>query len=126
MNDTNHAAMAASDAAEMRAVVSRWLSTFEAGLAAGDAKAIAALCESDVHWRDLLAFTWHITPRVGAEAIASHFVERQPAVKASGFEISTGRTPPRRVKRVRRECTEAIVRFATSVGRCEGRHRLPP
>ena len=46
MNDIERAAMAARDASQMRAVVSQWLSAFEAALTAGDAKAIAALCES--------------------------------------------------------------------------------
>ncbi len=126
MSDVEQAAMTATDAAEMRAVVSHWLSAFEAGLAAGDANALASLCESDAHWRDVLAFTWHITPRVGAEAIARGLADRQPAVEASRFEINTGRTPPRRVTRLGRECIEALFQFETKVGRCEGVLRLLP
>ena len=126
MSDSEHAAGAARDAAEMRTIVSRWLSAFEAALATGDANAIEALWAQDSHWRDVLAFTWHITPRVGAEAIASGLVERQPAVKASGFAISANRTPPRRVKRVGQECIEALFQFETRVGRCEGVLRLLP
>jgi len=126
MNDTAHAALIASDAAEMQAVVSRWLSDFETALAARDATAVAALCESDAHWRDILAFTWHITPRVGAEAIASGLVERQPVVCAARFAINADRTPPRRVKRVGRECIEAMFKFETKVGRGEGVLRLLP
>ena len=126
MSETQHAAMTTRDAAEMRAVVSQWLSSFEAALAARDASAIAALCDRDAHWRDVLAFTWHITPRVGAEAIARGLIERQPAVKASRFEISPDRTPPRRVKRVGRECIEALFQFETAVGRGEGVLRLLP
>lgn len=127
MDNTEQAAVKTrDDAAEMRAVVSQWLAAFEAALAAGDAEAVAALCDRDAHWRDVLAFTWHITPRVGAAAIAAGLVERQPAVHATRFEVSPHRTPPRRVKRVGRECIEALFQFETSVGRGEGVLRLLP
>ena len=91
VNDADHAAIASRDAAEVRAAVSRWLSAFEAALAAGDAKAIEALCERDSHWRDVLAFTWHITPRVGAEAIARGFVERPPSWLRGSRSVPAGR-----------------------------------
>jgi len=126
MNDIDHAAIAARDAAEIRSVAARWLSAFEAALSAGDAQALTALIETDGHWRDVLAFTWHITPQRGADAIAAGLLARQPAVKAHGFQINPDRVAPRRVKRVGRPCIEVLYRFETAVGRGEGVVRLVP
>ena len=86
--------------------------------------AVAALFEEDGNWRDVLAFTWHLTPVVGAVAIAGTMVGRQQAVEARGFGISPDRTPPRLVTRLGRECIEAIICFETKVGRGEGALRL--
>ena len=105
-------------------IVSGWLSAFEAALASGEESAVAALLTDDGNWRDVLAFTWHLLPRVGAQTIAAGFVERQPAVQARDFEINPNRTPPRRVKRLGRDCIEAIYRFRTRVGRGAGALRL--
>ena len=110
----------------MRASVTAWLHAFESALKRGEPTELSALFESDGNWRDVLAFTWHLTAKVGGDAIAQGLLARQPAVAASGFELSTERTPPRRVKRLGRECIEAIYRFETKVGRCHGVVRLVP
>ena len=107
-----------------REAVQAWLTHFEAALKANDPAAIAALFEGDSHWRDVLAFTWSLTPSVGAEAIAEGFAARQPNIGASNFAVDPDRTPPRRVKRVGRECIEAIFCFDTNVGRGSGVLRL--
>lgn len=124
MNYTDPISYAAADAVEMRATVTAWLSAFETALEAGDADAVAGLFEDEGNWRDVLAFTWHLTPGVGARPIAEALVARQPAVKARGFEIDPDRSPPRQVKRLGRECIEAIYRFETNVGRGAGALRL--
>ena len=110
----------------MRANVTAWLRAFETALTSGDKKAVAALFEMNGNWRDVLAFTWHLTPKVGADEIAEGFVDRQSTTAARGFEINSDSTPPRRVMRMGRECIEAIYRFETMVGRCEGVLRLVP
>ena len=84
---------------EMRANVTVWLSAFESALRRGDASELALLFEADGNWRDVLAFTWHLSAQVGAEAIADALLARQPAVAAVGFAIDHERTPPRRVGR---------------------------
>jgi cation diffusion facilitator CzcD-associated flavoprotein CzcO len=116
----------ACDDVETEETVTVWLSTFGLALESGDETAIASLFEDDGNWRDVLAFTWHLTPNVGAKNIAEGFVSRQAATQAQGFEISPNRTAPRRVKRLGRDCIEAIYRFETKVGRGEGALRLVP
>ncbi|MBL6600749.1 MAG: NAD(P)/FAD-dependent oxidoreductase [Alphaproteobacteria bacterium] len=110
--------------AERREIVTAWLTRFEEALSERRADAIAALFESDGNWRDVLAFTWHLTPVVGAGEIADLFIARQASVQARGFEISPTRTPPRSVKRLGRDCIEALFTFQTSVGRGDGVLRL--
>ncbi len=124
MNDIDLHALKAREASELHAVVSAWLGAFEAALTSGDEARLKGLIEDDGHWRDVLAFTWHMTPRTGAPEIAHGLLARQQAVKAQRFEVSPDRTPPRRVKRVGRDCIEAIYRFETAVGRCDGVLRL--
>jgi hypothetical protein len=106
--------------------VTAWLGAFEQGITSEDEAQVALLFEAHSHWRDVLAFTWHITPQAGAKQIARDVVARQSVVKAQGFEISATRTPRRHVKRVGRECIEAIFCFKTAVGRGEGVLRLVP
>ena len=89
---------------ELEDVVSAWLRNFEDALSSCNKAAIASLFEEEGNWRDVLAFTWHLTPKVGAIAIAEALVARQPAVKARAFGISPQRTRPRLVNRLGREC----------------------
>ena len=110
--------------AERHEIVTAWLTRFEQALAGGRAADIAALFETDGNWRDVLAFTWHLTPVVGATEIADLFVARQPSVQARDFEISPNRAQPRSVKRLGRDCIEAIFTFQTAVGRGDGVLRL--
>jgi hypothetical protein len=126
MNDIDLTGLKEREDVEMRTDVTAWLRAFERALSSGDHKKIATLFETEGNWRDVLAFTWHLTSKVGADAVAEGLLARQPAVGAKGFEISPERTPPRRVKRMGRECVEAIYRFETKVGRCEGTLRLVP
>ncbi len=126
MNDIDLTGLGTHEDLDARRTLETWLRAFEAALQSNDKANIAALFEPDGNWRDILAFTWHLTPKVGADAIADGFMARQPAVGARGFEISSGRTPPRRINRLGRACIEAIYRFETMVGRCEGVLRLVP
>ena len=126
MNYIDNAALKARDNAELHEIVSAWLNALERSLESGDARALALLLEDDCNWRDVLAFTWHLSARTGAGEIAEGLIARQPAVKARGFRISTGRTPPRRVKRLGRDCIEVIYGFDTKVGHVEGALRLVP
>ena len=123
--DTPDQLMKKNDVAPSEAaIVEKWLARWEAALQSGDQAAVASLFESDGHWRDLLAFTWSITPSEGAEAIATLMVARQAATQARGFAIAKGRTPPRRVQRAGFDVIEAIFQFETEVGRGYGVLRL--
>ena len=126
MNYIDDANLKARDDVVIQGIVTAWLRAFGQALASGDEKAVTSLLEDESNWRDVLAFTWHLTPLVGAKEIAEALVARQPTVEAQGFEISAARTPPRRVKRLGRDCIEAIYRFETKVGECEGVLRLVP
>lgn len=79
---------------------------------------------ADGHWRDLLAFTWSITPSEGADNIAALMVAKQAATKVRGFVIAEGRTPPRRVQRAGFDVIESIFQFETEAGRGFGVLRL--
>ena len=76
MNDIDQATLEKRTAAATDRAVTRWLAAFEAALARSDAKDLAALFVPDSHWRDVLAFTWHIKPTVGGSAIAQKLAER--------------------------------------------------
>ena len=106
------------------ALVAQWLGEFDAALQDADQAALASLFASDGHWRDLLAFTWSITPSEGAESIAALLAARQPDARARGFAIADGRTPPRRAQRSGLDVIEAIFQFETEVGRGFGVLRL--
>ncbi len=124
MNDVDLAALSERPAAAAELLVTRWLNAFEVALGAGDPDAVAALFQADGHWRDLVAFTWHITPCIGSDKIAAAMVAAQKSIKARGFRIAANRTLPRRIRRLGIDVIEAIVEFETEVGRANGVIRL--
>lgn len=124
MNDLDQADPSERHATDIAALASHWLEAFETALRAGDTDAIAALFQPESHWRDLVAFTWHISPHAGAEQIAGTLVGAQPSTKAHGFALAAGRTPPRQVVRLGVDVIEAIFEFETAVGRGNGVVRL--
>jgi len=104
--------------------VKRWLAKFEQALSSGDRASLEALFADDCHWRDVLAFTWTISPHVGKKKIVDGLIEAQVPTQARNFEIAEGRTAPRRIKRAGVEVIEAIFSFETVVGRGHGLLRL--
>jgi len=105
-------------------IVLEWLNQFELALRKRDLSAVDALFIEDGNWRDILAFTWHLTPKIGGAAIAEVLVGRQATVEAHEFKLSPKRWPPRRVKRLGRDCIEAFFQFKTKFGSGEGVIRL--
>ena len=103
-----------------------WLENFEEALLSRDAARIGALFHEESHWRDVLAFTWYMTPVAGREAIAARLAQEQPRTQANGFRLPKDRRPPRRVTRLGIESIEAIFEFATADGRGAGIIRLSP
>lgn len=102
----------------------RWLAGMERALQQQDSAPLAALFADDCHWRDLLAFTWNITPCAGAAQIAQRLLATQAQTQASGFRLAAGRTAPRQIKRAGVDCIEALFEFETAVGRGYGVLRL--
>jgi cation diffusion facilitator CzcD-associated flavoprotein CzcO len=108
-----------------KALVEQWLDRLNVALHSGSVASVASLLAPDSHWRDLLAFTWSITPRQGAKDIAALMVAKQPTAKVRGFGIADGRTPPRRLQRAGIDVIEGIFQFETELGRGFGVVRLP-
>lgn len=114
----------AKDSAERHAA--RWLASFEQALAGRDARQLKSLFCKDSHWRDVLAFTWHLKPFLGQDEIATNLADRQARTNAHDFSLAPDRTPPRHVRRLGADCIEAIFEFETAVGRGNGIVRLVP
>jgi cation diffusion facilitator CzcD-associated flavoprotein CzcO len=113
-------------AEQARRSATRWLRAFEAALASRDAARISSLFHEESHWRDILAFTWHLTSVEGRDGIAGRLAAEQTRTAARGFHLPPGRKPPRRVKRLGIDSVEAIFEFATADGRGAGIVRLSP
>lgn len=107
-----------------RLAVRRWLAALEAALSASDAAALRGLFLEDGHWRDVVAFTWSITPVATAAAIAATLSRRQGDVQARRFEIAAARPAPRRTVKLGRTVVEAFFSFTTDAGDAEGVVRL--
>jgi len=117
---TNQPAVAQSE----KELVGQWLSKLDTALQSASRASVASLFAPDGHWRDLLAFTWSITPRQGAEDIAALIAAKQATAEAHAFAIAEGRTPPRRAHRAGIDIIEGIFQFETRIGRGFGVVRL--
>lgn len=106
--------------------VARWLAEFEKALCASNDASLEALFQPNAHWRDLLAFTWHVQTVSGARKIIDQLKLHGAGAGAAGFAIDRQRTPPRRVTRAGTEVIEAFFRFETACGRAHGLVRLMP
>lgn len=107
------------------AATTAWLTQLNQALEQLDEQGIAHLFDEDCHWRDLLAFTWSITPTEGTRNIAALMTQHQRHAKARGFKLAEGRLESRRIKRTGVEVIESIIQFETELGRCFGVLRLP-
>ena len=117
---TNQPAVAQSE----KELVGQWLSKLDTALQSASRASVASLFAPDGHWRDLLAFTWSITPCQGAENIAALMAAKQATAEAHAFAIAEGRTPPRRAHRAGIDVIEGIFQFETRIGRGFGVVRL--
>jgi cation diffusion facilitator CzcD-associated flavoprotein CzcO len=124
MNDFDQAFLAFQAAEQARRAADGWLAAFEEALASRDAARIGALFHEDCQWRDVLAFTWHITPLQGRGSIATRLAAEQARTAAHGFHLPAERRQPRRVKRLGIDSIEAIFAFKTADGRGAGIIRL--
>ncbi len=113
-----------SAAQTLDVVVTSWLDNFRRALAEGDSAALRGLFADESHWRDMLAFTWNVTPLDDPDLIVGELLRTQRAMHARQFRIAEGRTPPRRLKRLGIDVIEALFSFETDIGRCHGVLRL--
>src|SRR5580698_11340461 len=117
MNDFEPSFLAFQAAERARHYAEAWLAAFETALVSRDAARIGALFHQDCHWRDVLAFTWHMTPVAGGDNVATRLAAEQVRTAAHGFNLPQGRRPPRDVKRLGIDSIEAIFEFRTAEGR---------
>jgi cation diffusion facilitator CzcD-associated flavoprotein CzcO len=126
MNDFDQSFLEFQAAEQTRRSAEDWLAAFETALVSRDAAVIGALFHPDCHWRDILAFTWHLTPVEGRDNVATRLAAEQQRTGAHGFHLPPGRKPPRKVKRLGIDSVEAIFEFRTVDGRGAGIMRLSP
>lgn len=126
MNDFDQSFLEFQAAQQTQRSAEDWLAAFETALASRDAAQIGALFHQDCHWRDVLAFTWHMTPVAGRDGVATRLAADQGRAGAHGFHLPPNRRQPRRVKRLGIESIEAIFEFKTVDGRGAGIVRLSP
>jgi len=98
----------------MTAVAQRWIASFSAALARGDAKAAAELFEPDGYWRDLVAFTGTLHTSEGRASIRSTLDRTLAAASPTSWTL-TGESPAR---------DGCLIRFETRLGRGIGHLRL--
>ncbi|MGE0701897.1 MAG: flavin-containing monooxygenase [Hyphomicrobiaceae bacterium] len=108
------------------AAANAWLKAFEAAARANDHKAAASLFLEDSHWRDLVAFSWHIETISGRSGIEAALAERLPTFKPMSLRLGEKRVAPRVVKRAGIETIEALIAFDTAFGSGNGVVRLLP
>jgi cation diffusion facilitator CzcD-associated flavoprotein CzcO len=126
MNDFDQSFHAFQAAQHARHAAEDWLAAFETALASGDAAKIAALFHKDCHWRDILAFTWHLSSEQGADSVAARLTAEQQRTGAHGFHLPAGRREPRSKTRLGIDSIEAIFEFDTTDGHGAGIIRLSP
>src|SRR5882757_5875508 len=103
-----------------------WLAQFESALAQPGGGLLKTLFHPDSHWRDVLALSWDIQTVSGADAILRELNGHAGRAAPTGFAVDPGRAPPRNVTRAGTPAIEAMFRFETAQGRCNGIVRLVP
>jgi len=126
MNDLDPSFLEFQNAARARRSAEDWLVAFEKALVSRDEALIGAVFHKDCHWRDILAFTWHLTPVAGRGNVAARLAAEQEHTAAHGFHLPAGRKPPRHVRRLGIDSVEAIFEFETADGHGAGIIRLSP
>ena len=88
---------------------SEWLSDFENLIVTADFIKLKNIFHKDCHWRDILAFTWHIKTFTGIKSIEDAFRCYSEPIAPAQFRIDNKRSPPRDVIRAGTRCIEAIL-----------------
>lgn len=104
--------------------VKQWLQKFSQALNSRKIEELQNCFSDDAHWRDLLSFTWSISPFEGGLAISEGLLAFQVDINADNFVLAHGRTEPRTITRLGVDVIEGIFTFETRFGKCEGVVRL--
>ena len=104
--------------------VKQWLQKFSQALNSRKIEELQNCFSDDAHWRDLLSFTWSISPFEGGLAISEGLLAFQVDINADNFLLAHGRTEPRTITRLGVDVIEGIFTFETRFGKCEGVVRL--
>ena len=104
--------------------VKQWLQKFSQALNSRKIEELQNCFSDDAHWRDLLSFTWSISPFEGGLAISEGLLAFQVDINADNFVLAHGRTEPRTITRLGVDVIEGIFTFETRFGKCEGIVRL--
>ena len=104
--------------------VKQWLQKFSQALNSRKIEELQNCFSDDAHWRDLLSFTWSISPFESGLAISEGLLAFQVDINADNFVLAHGRTEPRTVTRLGVDVIEGIFTFETRFGKCEGVVRL--
>jgi hypothetical protein len=105
-------------------VFTTWLDCYGAAHEAADPARVSQHFVEDGYWRDILAFTWDYRTFCGRAEIETAVAERLAITRPRAFRVAPGRTPPRQVRRSRRQVVEGYFDFDTDAGRCTGFARL--
>ena len=90
MNDFDQSFLRFQAAEQIRNSAEDWLAAFETALVSRDVTLLGALFHQDCHWRDILAFTWHLTSFEGPNNVAMRLAAEQGRVAAHGFHLPAG------------------------------------
>ena len=109
--------------------VSSWLFNFNEALSDRNnrdfsIKVLKDLFFDDSHWRDILALTWKIQTFSGSKNIIQLLYDSLLDYNADSFMVNAERTAPREVIRGGKNVIEAILKFKTKFGECDGIVRL--
>ena len=91
MNDFDQSFLEFQAAEKARRSAEDWLAAFEKALVSRDVARIGALFHRDCHWRDVLAFTWHLTPVAGRDNVATRLAACQSTTCHHAFNQSARR-----------------------------------
>lgn len=100
-----------------------WIAAFGRALQKQDATEVARLFRADGHWRDIVAFTWHLHTFSGRRELEIAFEDTLPQVEPSEIVLSPS-PAARRVQRGGADSIEAFFEFRTVHGRGRGVVRL--
>jgi putative flavoprotein involved in K+ transport len=123
---TRTARAAPFESINLHVAVNGWLYEFDRALQRQDVASASALFLPDGHWRDVLAFTWHLETMNGRPSIEATLTRTLAQTQARSFRLAEGRTPPRLVRRTEIETIEALIEFETVFGAGVGVLRLVP